>query len=268
MSFIKNTMIKITIDKLSTQLPLKKIKGTVQQRLDKSVAMNDKFYENIKDDFEKRDVLPSVYIRKLKKTIGAPINVSISERTYYNNPVAGGETTMFINGEDLRQYGYDITLPLDPVTERISRNNTRAFMHENMHVLDRIFNPKYNARHISLVNKGYDVNSLSKFYFDKIYSKQELKVQDLDTFLKNKKAQEKIDTLQHWRYQLMLEKHAHEYIENNIQKFIKLILGNNGTLELNNTIQRYHFDEKIKMIEEKLAQIIGLEREMNKILVI
>lgn len=261
-------MIKITIDKLSTQLPLKKVKGTVQQRLNKSADMNDKFYENIKDDFEKRDVLPSVYIRKLKKTIGAPINVSISERTYYNNPAAGKETTIYINGEDLKQFGYDITLPLNPVTERISARNVLAFMHENLHILDKVFNPKYNARHISLINKGYDINALSKFYFDKLYSKQELKVQDLDTFLKGKKAQEKIDTLQHWRYQLMLEKHAHEYIENNVQKFSKLILGGNGTFELKSTIQKYRFDKKIKIIEEKLSQIIALEREMNKNLVL
>lgn len=261
-------MMKLSIDRLSSQLPLKKAKGTVQQRLQKAIDINDKFFDSIEDDLLKKDVTTIQYKRKLKKAIGAPISIEIEEKTLRNSMPKGSETKLCIQLNDEMQQGYGMVLPLNFFTKRISGRNVRYFMHENLHVLERILNPKYNARNISMLNKGYDMETINSFFLEKIYTKELFKAEDLNKFLKGKKTQEKIDTLQHFRYSLLLEKHAHEYVNNNIQKFSKVLLRGEGSVGVKNSVSDYHFDEKLKILEAKLAEVIDLERAKTKTIVL
>ena len=60
----------IRIDHIKTHLPLSKIKGTPQARLNQTIKMSDNFFENVKGSFGYQNIstgiLSNIFKKKLK----------------------------------------------------------------------------------------------------------------------------------------------------------------------------------------------------------
>jgi len=266
--FINIAMVKIGIDNFTTHLPLKKARGTVEQRLQKAIQMNDCFYDRIKDKIQKKDITGLMYERQLKKVTGVPsLIIKITEFIPLFEKSRKSSTVMRIDAADLKQHGHIMALPYDAYTQRISGRSVNTFMHENLHLLEKLVNPKYNARTKIMINKGYDIAAVDKFFNENLYTKSTLKPESLTSFLSGKSISEKIDTLQYLRYQLMQEKHAHEYVDANLEKF-KELYAKDCHIEFSKTSGKYEFDKKIKILEKELAFLLETEREINSKLVL
>ena len=100
-----------------------------------------------------------------------------------------------------------------------------------------------------------------KFFADNVTEKQVLKTKKLDKFLKGKTPNEQIDILQVMRYNVLTEKNNHvaePIIDRQIAKLENMhIQGKNYDLS------EYKFDEKMQILNNKLAQVIKGERKKH-----
>ncbi|MDE6138531.1 MAG: hypothetical protein K2F57_03585 [Candidatus Gastranaerophilales bacterium] len=141
---------------------------------------------------------------------------------------------------------------------------TRIFMHEAFHFFDHLLNPKYNKRITNLINKGYDTYSIGGFYSQNIYTKKNLTEKMLNDFLKNRPAEECIDSLQYFRQGLKLEYNAYKNTTK-YQEMMENYYKNSTTYhEKPFSYSEYNFPQKIKLIEKKLAEILTTERAKIK----
>lgn len=259
-------MIKLTVNHAKSHLPLRKAKGSPQDRLQKAIQMNEQFFENIKDCFQEGDVHPKTYAKILKMAAGAPIKIEIA-KSNNRNLTQGGRTCINFN-ELGQQIGYMIFLPFNAWSNKISKMSTLTFMHENLHFFERILNPKYTARDIAIINKGYDARSIKEFYDNNLYIRKELKKKDLNSFLKGKSLDEAIDSLQELRYNLKMELNAHKYTKSDQRKIENHYCNTISYREKLVNYSDYQFPQKIKMLEEKLASVLQKARAKNKSLVL
>lgn len=253
-------MIKLGINYAKSHLPQSMIKGTTEHRLQAARLMNLKFFDNLQDSFNNREVKPGTFKRVLKSTIGhKPIKVDIMDSS---NPKSG-RASHILNEKGIAE-GYCIEIPHTFYYKTISLSTARIFLQETQNFLEELFNPKFFKRFVTLQNKGYNTRELGDFYLKNIHETQKLTPKALEKFLKGKPATEQIDTLQHFRYQLQKE-----------QNRCKGLKGIEKSIEKHTTLQQIHekdffefkefaFDQKFEILENKLKQLIQAERGKNK----
>lgn len=254
--FNKNTMIKLTINNAKCHYPLRKAKGSCQDRLNKAIELNNRFFENIKGPFTYGDVSPNIFAQVIQKTADTkkiPIKV-IPEPKH-----ASGNLTIDLNSNG-KLSGYTLTVPAN-IESRISRYTTGDFMKQTFRFFESILNPKYLKRSINLINNEYDYMGAKKFFNSHILTNKPLETQDLDKFLKDKSAAEQIDILQAMRYtaiqKLNLFKHTKNYQKKMDAHFR---YGHAYNTEVPIKYTQYKLPEKIKIIGSKLFETIQSER--------
>lgn len=246
-------MIKLHIDKTKTFLPLGLSKGTVQERLQNATAMNLAFYKNLQDEFVNREVRPAVFKRVLQKSTGAKIGIDIIQPLDYNT------TKLGLNLRNGKIKGYVLSLPCNILNGNVLQRYQRVFLLETQKFFNEICNPKFLTRKISVFNKISSAGEVNDFYMKNIQGKNILSENDLNKLLKTLRANDKINTLQLFRYTLQSEKNtrqAERLLDKSIEKAENLkLIGKNYDLT------DYKYDEKLTLLNSKLLKVLQDERK-------
>lgn len=230
----------IKINSKNTYLPIALRQGSCEKRLEKATELTKTFYTQLQDAFKYGDVNAKGLKTMFKNTIKHPILVDIIPDTRTGNAVC----SHFLNdsGETI---GYIMTLPFSNRTNGLPKKNINILLRQTMMLFQEMLNPKYYKRVTLLLKHGIaTIQRCSLFYNDKIYAKQPLLLDELNTFLKGKKAGEKIDSLQFFRHNIIKEINA--------QKFLK------------KDKEEYHLIPKLRMINERLKKEIETVRNKTK----
>lgn len=256
--------------------------GSVAKRTELTEQLVEKIYNGIKD-YNKESKLEYITKDKFESIIHSklPENKNIIVRKMNKKD---GEMYEAFSGYDFDEYdnvnGHIIELSFKH--KHFPLHDTFIFVHEMMHVLDKMLNPKIITRMVNLNNRLYNfpkIGSLTDKYnnvynslYGDTYEKFSTEAEKNEILAKHKEKikrliakqpiKEKIDILQNMRYQLWLELHAFT-IEN---KYIEIMgkTKNVDTSELKTKVELYMFEEKIKMIKEIAFKLIKKERIKHK----
>lgn len=250
-------MIKLTINNAKCHYPLRKAKGNCQERLQKTIDLNNRLFETLKGHFEFGDVSPNMFKQILQRTANTKkIPVEIVPIAEHQR----GNIAMRLN-EKAAVSGYTMSLPINKYSYRIGRESTSEIMRQTFQFFESLLNPKYARRNINLINKEYDSVGAKKFLTTHILNAKQLKPEDLDKFLKDKSAAEQIDLLQALRYaaiqKLNLFRHTKNYQKKMDAHFRR---GHAYNTEVPTKYSKYKLPGKIKIIGSKLLETIQSER--------
>lgn len=246
----------IRIDHIKTHLPLNKIKGTPQARLNQAIKMSDNFFENVKGSFGYQNISTGILSNIFKKSLNPEIEVNV-----FGNPraVNKSSTNLAFNGVTSETMGYEVFLPVEPYNKRIEKNSIKLIMKEAFGIFYKVTNPKILQREININNKQYDLTNLTALLKEKGLNSKKINEIDLDKLLAGKEVPEKVDLLQGLRNHL---KQKFYTLENNAKYQFKD--GKITKLKRPTAIHKPHtsfnLPEKIEFVENKLAQIIKNER--------
>lgn len=247
--------MKLKIDHTKSCLPILTSSGDVAQRMQKARLLNLKFYDNLQDHIRNNEIAPKTFVKTLRDTVGAKLGVFISSVESKENAYCA----YFID-EKAKVKGFVLGMPLAFHTDRVHKNSAQTFLKQTQNLFNEVFNPKILQRFVTLLNKHYNVKAMLEFYKENVSQTAKLTPESLASFLEGKKNQEVINSLQFMRYKLLSEKNTalakyqiDKRIErhNNIQYVMK---------EDHYSLDKYHFDEKLKLLEDKIEQAIIFER--------
>ena len=246
----------IRINHVKTHLPLSKIKGTPQARLNKTIKMSDNFFENVKGCFGYQNISTGILSNIFKKSLNQKIDVNVS---IIPGAINKSSTNLDIHGINSETIGYNVLLPAKPEEKCIEKSSIKLIMKEAFGIFYKVTNPKIIQREINILNKRYDLKELTSLAKEKALSTKKMEEIDIDKLLAGKEVQEKIDLLQALRNHL---KQKFYTLENNAKYQFK----DGKITKLKRTTIRhkphtsYNLPEKIELVERKLAQIIKNER--------
>lgn len=247
-------MIKITLNKTATSLPLKELNGSTNKRTKKAAQMNKEFFDNIKGGFTNGELSSNVLFQIIKKH--TPQNIQTKFIKDYNNLRSG--ISVHIDDKGCIS-SYILSIPVKERAETVSRLKINTIMQTMSEFFERICNPKYNNRDIKFLNKKLiDTNTYETI--SQIYKNKDLTLEKLNEILKKFKPQEQIEILQNLRYNLKIKLNAFKQGEKYQKEIEKLYKYKNMQKANTRPYQRLQFAEKIEIIEQKLAQIIKEER--------
>lgn len=251
-------MIKNKIHHLKTSIPLSVSVGSVEQRFQKARLFNLKFYDELQDCIKKDEIKPRVFSNKLKSVLGAKLGITIL-------PVdaAKDSYTKYSLNQNFETIGYTLGLPLDIFSNGIHKNYAPYFLKETQNLLNEAFNPKIIKRFMCLLSKGADINKIIGFYQKNLASEALLEDAALEEFLHEKTSTQSIDELQFLRYRLLSEKNtklASYQIDRRIGRHNDLhYVRPEGYYSL----EKYHYDEKLNKLENKLQELIQENRSKS-----
>ena len=246
-------MTKFTINKIRTSLPLSAIKGTQQERMQKAIGLNLQFYEKLHDKFVQREVKTSKFKTTLKDTAGGQIGVEV-----FNTEPNSSKLSLLIGAKN-KIRGFGLYLPHNIWGECIRQSSAKNFLKITQSFFNEICNPKFLARNIYINNHIKDTNAVSDFYAQNISGKNVLTQESLDNFLQNRKADDKINILQFFRYNLFSErntKQAEPQIDKQFEK-----LDNITYVNKKYDLKDFSFDEKLALLCDQLKSVIQTERQ-------
>lgn len=252
-------MMNIKIDGKRMFMPLKKAKGTTEQRLQRARELNLQFYDNLQKEFVDRKVTPAKFKSTISKTAGKSFDIDIENPNKHVTPPfshCAGKS----GGEKLDSYLF--TIPRSAYFEdTINRSSAPTFLKITQQFFNEIMNPKFFKRAVALMNKSKTANVQMEFYEKNIAGKNELTEKRLDNLLKRTPAKIKVDTLQLFRYKLLSEQNiakAEPQIDRSIAKADKLFFQNK-----NYDLNEYKYDEKLALLNKKLAETLSSQRAKN-----
>ena len=246
-------MTKFTINKIRTSLPLSAIKGTQQERMQKAIGLNLQFYEKLHDKFVQREVKTSRFKTTLKGTAGGQIGVEV-----FNTEPNSSKLSLLIGAKN-KIRGFGLYLPHNIWGECIRQSSAKNFLKITQSFFNEICNPKFLARNIYINNHIKDTNAVSDFYAQNISGKNVLTKESLENFLQNRKADDKINILQFFRYNLFSErntKQAEPQIDKQFEK-----LDNITYVNKKYDLKDFSFDEKLALLCDQLKSVIQAERQ-------
>ena len=246
----------IRINHAKTHLPLSKIKGTPQARLNKAIKMSDNFFENVKGCFGYQNISTGIMTNIFKKSLNSEIEVNVFELPRAINK---SSTNLDIHGINSETIGYNVFLPTGPDRKHVEKSSIKLIMKEAFGIFYKVTNPKVIQREINLLNKRYDLKEFTSLAKEKALSPKKMEEIDIDKLLVGKEVQEKIDLLQALRNYL---KQKFYTMENNAKYQFKdgKITKLKRTTIIHKPHTSFNLPEKIELIESKLAQIIKNER--------
>ena len=242
----------------TAKLPLKICKGSAQERIELAKQYNEKLFNSICKSFKGKWLDKDVFTQELKNVHNGKTNFTLKNA----NPKGFvGNTAPMCNKKEV--VSYDIYLPLNKFGKKMYLRNMNIFMHETFHYFFEITNPKHIKNACTMHENKLNIET-NKFYHDKLYNKQgdtDLIKIALPAYIKNFYTKDQITILQSWRYRLTEEVYAYKegakYYEK-IQDIYKDTL--HKKLKCDDGSD-FHFEEKIKIIEETLAKILEKVRK-------
>lgn len=248
-----NNMIKMRIDKKALFYPQKLAQGNTTERFQKATEASVKVLKGLRYDFVDREIKPAALKRGIKEVTGKNIGVKIEAVEHQKDSYLG----LYANSKPIFK-GYVLNLQSTLWTNKIPQCQLPIMMKHIQEMFASIFNPKITTREVAMFNKSQDAPNTYKFLVDHIVGKKELTEKTLDKFLSKKSVDEKINTLQMLRYKTLVKLNlakAEPTIDREIGKFENSqIIGK----DYNAKVQ--HYDSKLQILNNKLAQIIKAER--------
>lgn len=248
--------VKLNIDSKKMFMSLKKVKGTTEQRLQQARELNVEFYKNLQKNFVDNKVSPAKFKASISKTIGRALSINME------NP-AESDLPIFSHGADKYNKAtvdiYVFSIPrVSYFDDSIKKSLAYKFLKATQEFFNEITNPKFLKRGISINNKTKSCKKQMEFYEKNIAGNNTLREKRLDNLLKVTPAKIKIDTLQLYRYKLLSENNIREaipMIKKIIAKLDNIMFVNKG-----NDLSPYQFEEKMALLNKKLAEVLSAER--------
>lgn len=252
------------------RLPYRTVKGSLQQRQDKSAQLVHKFYREIKGRFRHGEIS----LKEIQKCVdeNLPPNINVIVK----NLVQEAEDADLL-GYSVLNYNSSskinsISLELLTAENKIPLRDLPSLMHEFTHITDQLYNPKILARCQNMTEKDLYIKDYDNLYENFIYnleepeSKKEKEYilkrleQVIKEFLKKiPNLQDKVSYLQDSRYSTMLEINGYH----SQRKFAKNLAKqhvNVDDVDLMNENKNYMFSEKLELLNKLLKEIITKER--------
>lgn len=248
-------MLKLTINKKATHLPLKTIKGNIKKRSIKVDQMNKKLFEDIKGAFTYGDASSNICTQIIRKNIPNNIHLKINRE----EGTTGSKIALNIN-QKKAIYGYTLYIPTTPRENKIKLIYFGKIMTSMHELLERIVNPKYNTRGLKFINSILQKHPTINTDLNFIYSSKPLTEADLNKHLAKLEPNEQIDMLQLMRYNLKIRLNSLK-TGNKYQKELEKLHKHKGmTKSTPVDTKKLQLTEKIQIIEDKLAKTIKEER--------
>lgn len=246
----------------SAKLPLKVCKGSVDNRFQLAKQYNEKFFNSICNRFKNKRLDKDVYAGKLNEIHDGKINFAIKDSNPYD---FNGCVEPMLDKSGTKVVSYDIYLPLSQQDDKINLRDVSTFMHEDFHYFVETANPKFVKRQASMHEKGLrgyaEPFYKNILYTSTCYDEKYIKKVQLPEFLKHFSISNQIEILQSFRFRLTEEMHAFREgakYYNKVQDIYKESQVPKFPCEDGSS---FHFDEKIKIIEEILANTLAKARK-------
>ena len=247
-------MITLKINPKKTFLPLKIAKGTTSERLDRAIKMNDEFHEILKKNFTDGEMSRFRFSKLLQKSAGNKIPVN-----YYDEWSTTGEMRHIVD-ENSVCAGYFTIFPKNINSDKVKSTTMKSLLRITQDFFTEILNPKIFAREISMFNKGENLKAAQEFFNNEINIIGEINTKKLAKYLKPLSQEEKIDTLQFFRYGLMKEENANQFAKHYMRKLNRTPYSETKYSENAITSNPYKYPDKIKIIETELTKILQQAR--------
>ena len=243
------------INKKATFLPLSKIQGNTQKRLEQSVDKTLKFYKYLKYE-----------------TIDGKIGATGFKNALWQ--AAEGKPTLSIWGDVKRttikighsagsrgSSGYTMIFPQDFLTNKkfVLATKAQSFLKEALDFFIEISNPKFHKRETKIMDNNKLMTDFYSFYNSNVSGEKKLQPQKLEHFLSKLNVVDKINVLQTLRYKLISEKcikEAEPTLDNAVSKALKIKF-----IDKNYDMKKFAYDEKLGIISSKLNETIANVRK-------
>lgn len=251
-------------------IPTTQIKpdGSVKGRYKYAQTLMTEFYNTIKDEFGTQDVS----LEKVKKAYLKVLPPHKRLEIHKLPQGAPNDGSVYIGMNKKRNIeGYIVNLKPNyyGIVQGLGLQEFGTLMHETDHLFSYFTNPKYVKRIIIMCEKGYRDKNYFKFFDNELQSVKKQNRNNLKTILykklekyfKNKSLDEKINTLQDFRYRLINEKNAYN-TGNHYQEAIEAY--HPGILSQKTEplpVRKFYFDEKLKVISNMLKETLQSERK-------
>lgn len=246
-------MIKLTLTQATTHLPFKVAKGSQKTRFRKAQEMNAQLYENMKGAFQYGEIPLGILKSMIQRITGDKIKLTTVPT---KSPKSKLSLSLTQKGTIS---GYDINFSATPTTKKIPFEYAGSILNKTAELFIRILNPKINTREVKFFNEhlpGTYPNIIPEIFSTKPLHKPAL-CKFLDAF---KTTEEKIDALQvlrnHLKIQIKTNKEADKYQ----QKLNKAFKRYDSKYKDQVHYNQFGLEDKLKQIEETLAEIIKNER--------
>lgn len=252
-------MIKIL---KTAKLPLEVCSGSPEKRLELAKKLNNELFSRLTKKYSTKDLPCDIFEKTVIESTPANINVNVSRLK--NAYLDGGLTNMSYSPEKNAIGGFNIYLPLDKDYNTAALYNTDTSLHETFHYFSHLTNPKHSAREAKMYELGLDAPT-EAFYKNNLYTRKEFNSdelkKDLDSFLKDFSPRAQIEFLQNSRYRMTEEYHAYD----EGFKYLDKIQDDHPDLICEKIYGRekeeYSFPEKLKIVAEKLKEVIAEYRK-------
>lgn len=245
--------------------------GSVEGRYKYAQKLTEQFYNQVKDEFGHHDVthktIKQVYLKVL------PPHKRIEVEKLENDAYIKGSVYVGSNKKgNIEGYGVRLKPNYYSNVKGLGLQEFGTLMHESDHLFSMFTNPKYVQRMIIMNINRYRNKKYFNFFDKELQSVKKRNRKDfipvlqkkLEKFFKNLSADQKINTLQEFRYRLINERNAYQtgnYYQAAIEEYHPNVLSQKTKPQ---DIRMFHFDEKIQVISEMLKNAIKTEREKLK----
>lgn len=247
-------MVTIKIDTKKSFLPLKIAKGTVKERLENARQMNDAFHEILKKDFVESEMSRFRFSKLLQKSAGNKIPV-----TYYDEWSKTGDIRHLVN-ENATCKGYFLIFPKNAYSDKVKKTDMKELLKMTQKYFNDIWNPKFFRRVISMFNKGENPLDAEQFFEKEINIIGGINKKKLSQYLKGLSLEEKIDTLQLFRYSLQKAENINQFNKEYMRKINRTphtdVKYSERAIEAN----PYQYTEKLEFIEAELLKALQKAR--------
>ncbi len=235
-------------------------KGSYEEKIALAKNLNQKFFNQISQKFKTNEISLDVFTKTLKENTPEKIQIEVNE---YGSK-KGGCTSFKLNKDKSGIEGLLMFLETDSYNKGIRLLNTDITLHETFHYFSHLANPKHTARVGKMYEKGL-LNKTEEFYNIHLYTRKELNEEEfrenLNNFLKDFTLQDQIEFLQNSRYRMIEEYNAfdegYKYLEKIQDEHPNLICEKIYGREK----EEYNFPKKIKIITDKLKEVIDKNRK-------
>lgn len=246
----------------NSKLPLKICKGSVKSRLELARHYNNEFFNNICNKFENNLIDKDLFSQNLSSINNNKIKFNLKDSNAFENYL-GHVDAVFDKKNSNKIVSYDIYIPISQ-NNKICLDDADIFMHETFHYFYSITNPKHLSRIIEM-SKNKLAAKTEKFYGVNLCARTGDYTGYINTILHNYMTffskDKQIKILQSWRYRLNGELEAykegakyHKIFQDKYKKPLsEHFYCENG--------ESFYFEEKIKIIEKKLAKTLAEARK-------
>ena len=239
----------------TAKFPLEICKGSCEERVALAKKLNNNFFNKISEKFKTNEITFDVFEKTLQENTPGKVQVEIKD---YGNK-SGGCTSFKLNDDENGIEGLLIFFEKSHYNKGIRLLNTDISLHETFHYFNHLTNPKHTARTAKMHEKGL-LDKTKNFYSQNLYTRKEFNEQELrenlNEFLKQFTPQEQIEFLQNSRYRMAEEYNAYDEGYKYLDKIQDIHSDLLSEKIYGREKEEYSFPEKIKIVVEKLKEVI------------